>query len=63
VKLFIVKRLRQVEKTASVPGLLAGENIKKIHGLTNSFRLMLAGMVMNSVRRVQVSVRRPHTAI
>ena len=31
VKLFIVERLCQVEKTPGVPGLLAGENIKQVH--------------------------------
>ena len=42
-------------------GFLAGENIKEVHGLTNSFHVILTGMVMNSVRRVQVSRSLPGT--
>src|SRR5262249_54738233 len=46
-----------------MPGLLGGENIKEIDGLTNSFRVIVAGMVRYSVRRMQVSVCGPHTTI
>src|SRR5207302_11228487 len=63
VKLFVVKRLREIEKTPGVPGLLAGENIKEVHGLIRSFRVWLTGVVMDSVGRMQVSVRHPHAAI
>ena len=63
VKLFIVQRLCQIEKTPGMPGLLAGENIEEIHELTSSFRVIFSRMVMNSIRRVQVSVRRSHATI
>ena len=40
-----------------------GEDIKEIHELSNSFRVILTGTVVNSIRRVEVSVRRAHAAI
>ena len=62
VKLFIVQRLRQFQKTPGVPGLLAGENVEEVHEFAGSFRV-ITRMVMNSVRRVQASIRRPDTTI
>ena len=56
IQLFIVQRLRQIQKTLRVPGFLAGEDIKEIHGGTHSFRFIPAGMVMNSVGGVEAGV-------
>src|SRR5882762_4653345 len=63
VQLFAVQRLRQIKKTSRMPGLLAREDIKEIHESTSSFRVILTGTVVNSIRCVEVSVRCPHAAI
>ena len=46
-----------------MPGLLAREDIKEIHESISSFRVIVAGTVVNSICCVEVSVRRPHAAI
>jgi hypothetical protein len=63
VQLCVVQRLRQIQKTSRMPGLLAGEDIKQIHKSTNSFRVIRTRVVVNSVSGVEVSERRPHAPI
>ena len=63
VQLFVVQRLRQIKKALRMPGLLAREDVKEIHESTCSFRIILTGTVVNSIRSVEASVRRPHAAI
>lgn len=44
IQLFITQCVCKAQKTLSVPGFLAGEDIKEIHSRINSFRFIPAGM-------------------